>query len=70
MPFFLTRCASVLLSATADNQKMVTETKLIDTLHKVIEEFRADPGVIWRASVCVRNIAALGRKLTVSCILV
>lgn len=41
---------------------MVTETKLIDTLHKVIEEFRADPGVIWRASVSVRNIAALGRK--------
>ena len=41
---------------------MVTETKLIESLHKVIEEFRTDASVIWRAAVCLRNIAALGRK--------
>lgn len=51
----------------ADNQKMVTETKLIDSLHKVIEEFRTDPAVIWRTAVCLRNMATLGRKHLTHC---
>lgn len=50
------------MNAAADSQKMVIETKLIESLHKVVEEFRTDPAVIWRTAVCLRNIATLGRK--------
>ena len=47
---------------SADSQKMVTETALVESLGRVLEQFRTDPAVVWRAAVSLRNIAALGRK--------